>query len=146
MTISRHTHAVKPESSVKTESYNRRYSVNLEVSFFDKHKLLFCFISVWSEITFTLKYSIIFYSILFYFCLFYLFWYIWLIYPHPNIMMTGRYNMPLTYETFTTIIDTKLATGLYISLALIVAILWRTGVWFPWKLTIKNTLLRLIVC
>ena len=43
-------------------------------------------------------------------------------------MMTGRYNMPLTYETFTTIIDTKLATGLYISLALIVAILWRTGV------------------
>ena len=42
MTISRHMRTVKPESSVKTASYNRRYSVNLEVSFFDKHTLLFC--------------------------------------------------------------------------------------------------------
>jgi hypothetical protein len=42
--------------------------------------------------------------------------------------MTGRYNMPLTYEIFTTRIDTKLTTGLYISLALIIAILWLSGV------------------
>jgi len=44
--------------------------------------------------------------------------------------MTGRYNMPLSYEILLTSIDIKLATGLCISLALIVAILWRSGVWF----------------
>jgi len=52
--------------------------------------------------------------------------------------------MPLTYETFTTSIDTKLDTGLHISLAVIVAILWHSGLWFQWKLTINNALLRLI--
>ena len=42
MTISRHMDTVKLESSVKTASYNRSYSVNLEVSFFDKDTLLCC--------------------------------------------------------------------------------------------------------
>jgi hypothetical protein len=105
MMISRYMLTVKPENSVKATSYNRHYSVNLEVR---QSYSLVLFISVWWEITFTLKYSIIFYFLL--------------RYPHSNCM-TGRYIVPLTYKTFTTSTDTKLTAGLYISLALIVAIL-----------------------
>ena len=66
MTISRNKHAVKLESSVKKVSYNRRYSVNLHRRgvFLQQRYSLVLLVSVWWEITFTLKYSVISYFIL----------------------------------------------------------------------------------